>query len=101
MARFSGVQGQTHGLRIAQFAHHQNIRIFAQTVQQRLLEAGSVPAHLALANKGTLGPEEKFNGIFNGDDMAGVGAVDSVDQSRQGGGFSAAGGATDQEKPWE
>jgi len=45
-------EGQPHRFRLAHFAHHQHVRVFAQAVQQRLLEAGRVAPHFPLPDKG-------------------------------------------------
>ena len=38
VAGFGGVEREAHGLRVAHFADHQDIGVFAHGVNQRLLE---------------------------------------------------------------
>ena len=82
VAGFGRAHGQAHGFRVAQFADHQHVRILAQTVQQRLLEAGGVAPHFPLADEGAIGPEIKFDRTLDGHDVPGVGEIDRLNQRR-------------------
>ena len=83
MAGFGGAQCEAHRLGIAHFPNHEDIGIFAERIEQGLLEAGSVAADFALPDVTFLGAEGVFNRAFNGDNVTGLGAVDFLEQSRE------------------
>ncbi len=99
MTRFRRVQSEPHGGRFPHLAHHQHVRILAQSVQQRLLEGRGVPAHLALADEGTTRPERVLDRTLNGDNVPGLGQVDLLDQRGQSRRLAAPGRSTDEDQP--
>ena len=98
VAGFRGAQGQPHRLRVAHFADHQHIGVFAQGINERLLEARRVAPDLALPDVGAARAEGVFDRAFNRDNVPRVGQVDFLDQRRQGRGFAGTGGAADQDQ---
>ena len=70
VAGFGSVKRQPHGLRVAHLADHQHIGVFAQGVDQGLLEARGVAPDLALADIGAARAEDVFDRAFDGDDVA-------------------------------
>ena len=91
MAGFRGVQRQSHRFRFAHFTDHQNVRILAQRVQQRLLKTRGIPADFALPDIGAARTKGVFDGAFHRDDVPRFRQVDFLDQRRQRRRFSAAG----------
>jgi hypothetical protein len=70
MAGFGGAQGETHRFRIAHFADHQHVGIFAQRIEQCLFEAGRIAANFTLPNVRLSWTEVIFDGAFDGDNVA-------------------------------
>ena len=93
MAGFGGAERQAHGFGLAHFTDHQHIRIFPQGIQQGLFKARGIPPDFALADIRAARAERIFNGIFHGDDVAGLGQVDFLNQGRQRGRLAATGWA--------
>ena len=85
VARLGSIEREAHGFRIAHFAHHQDIRIFAHGIEQRLLKTGSVAADFALANERTDRFELVFDRMLNRDDVARFGLVNFLDQCGESG----------------
>ena len=56
-------QRQPHRLRIAHFADHQHVRVFAQGVEQRLLETRRVAPDFALPDERAPGRNEYSIGL--------------------------------------
>ena len=92
---FRGAECEAHGLGIAHFADHEDIRIFAKGVEQGLLETGGVAADFALADVALLRAERVFDGAFDGEDVARVGGVDFLEQGGERRGFAGTGRAAD------
>ncbi len=85
-----------HGFAIANLADQNHIRGLTQGVFQCRAKAAGVDADLPLIDDGFLVPMDKFDRVFNGDDMPAGIAVTVIDQCRQRGRFARAGGADKQ-----
>ena len=59
-----------HGFRIANFADENNVGRLPQGVFQRGLERMGVESNLPLSDDGFLVPVDKFDGVFDGDNVA-------------------------------
>ncbi len=96
MAGLRRGQGGFDRFVVAHFAHQDDVRILAQGTFQRDIETFGVKPHFTLIDNTALVAMQIFDGVLDGDDMAGAGAVDVVDHCCQGGRFPRTGGAGDQ-----
>ncbi len=90
VAGFRGFQRHFDGFLVAHFADQDQFRRLAQSGAQGQRETGRVGVKFALVNGGAFVRVQKFDGVFDRDDVAGLFFVDLVDERRERGGFSAA-----------
>ena len=88
VAGFRSFQNHFDGFPIAQFADQDHLRRLSQRRPHRQGKVRRIAVQLSLVDGGLLVIVQKFDGIFDGDDMASLLFVDAVQQSRQGGRFS-------------
>ena len=96
MAGFSGVQRGADGFQIAHFADQDDVRILTQGGAQRGAERRRIHFHFALVDVALLVAMQKFDRVFDGDDVFGAGGVDAVHHGGQRRRFTGAGNAGDQ-----
>ena len=90
------LQRDFNRLLVAHFAHQDDLGRLPQGRSQGQSKAGSVAVQLPLVDDGTLVAVHEFHGIFNGQDVVGLGFVDPVENGRQGGRLSRTRGTGDQ-----
>ena len=83
-------------MRVAHFADHDDVRVLAQHVFERMVKRQSVQPDFALFDDALVVLEDEFDRIFQRDDVLFEIGVDVLDHRGQGGGLAAAGGAGDQ-----
>ncbi len=93
---FCGRQRQADGLQVSHFTNQDDIGILTQCTFERVGEGFGVGADFALADEAIFGLVNKFNRVFDGEDMSFFGFVAVVDHCSQGGGFTGASGAGNQ-----
>jgi len=98
VAGFSRAHGDAHGFRVAHFAHNNNVRRLAQRGAQRGGKIRSVGADFHLLNHAAQIGMFILNRIFDGEDVAGLAAVDLMDQSGESGGLSRTRWSADQDQ---
>ena len=96
VAGFGGEQRGGNGFEVAHFADQNHVGVLTQGGAQRGREVRGVDFDFALVDEALLVAVQKFDGVFNGDDVIGAGGVDAVDHGGQGGGLAGTGGAGDQ-----
>ena len=98
MAGFRGGDGDAHRFRVAHFAYDENIRRLTQSRAEGCRKIGGVRTDFDLfddaSNVGVL----VLDGIFDGDDVARLAAVDVVDQRGERGRFSGTSWTADEYK---
>src|SRR3989339_1678720 len=80
-----------HGLAVADFTHQNHVRRLAQGVFQGGFPAVGVNPDFALRDHAVFVRVDKFDRVFDGDDVTVGGAVAPVDHGGQGGGFARSG----------
>ena len=93
VAGFPGRERNLHGLAVADFADQDDLGGLSQGGAQAVGKGVEVAPQFALAERGLEMRMQKFNRVFQRDDMGLVGLVDFVQHGRQRGGLAAAGGA--------
>ncbi len=88
MTGLSGFEDHFHGFAVAQFAHQDHLRRLPQRGAQGQREVRRIAVQFPLVDGGPLVIVQKLDGIFDGDDVAGLLFVDAVEQRRQGGRLS-------------
>ena len=83
MAGLRRRQREANGFQIAQLTYKDNVRILAKCGSQRLIETQSIPMHFTLVDQRLLAFVDKFDRIFNGQDMIGLIVVDVVNHRGQ------------------
>src|SRR5690606_9386227 len=96
VARLRGREGERDRLEIAQLADADDVGIFAQGAPKGPGEGGGVTPDLALVDDAAFRVVDVFDRIFDREDVVAPLLVEDVDQCREGGGFSAAGRAGEQ-----
>jgi hypothetical protein len=96
VAGLGGGDDRRDGLSVAHLADHDDVRVLAHRVAQRLGEVDRVRAHLALGDRGHVVREQELHGVLDGDHVDRAGAGDVLDQGGEGGRFAAARRARDQ-----
>ena len=66
---FGGVQRGANGFQVAHFANQDGVRVLAKTGAQGGGEGGSIHFHFALVHESFLVAMQKFNRVFNRDDV--------------------------------
>ena len=97
VAGFRGFEGDFNGFAIAHFANENDFGSLAQGGAQGQRKGRRIAVELALVNGGLLVAVQKFDGIFDGQDVKGLVFVHLVDDGGERGGFSRSGGAGDQD----
>ena len=98
-AGLGGGQRQGNRLQIAHFADQNDVGILPKGGFQAGGKADRVLGNLALCDDAPLVPMNEFDGLLDGDDVAGEVGVDVVDQRRQGRALAGTRGAGDQNDP--
>src|SRR5580658_7307180 len=88
-----GRHGHGNGFGIAQFAHQNDIRVFAHGRAHAFREAGDVRAELALDDLAVLARVHELDRILEADDVQPARAVQVIDHRRECRGLAGAGGA--------
>ena len=88
--------GQRDGFKIAHFADHYDIRIFAQSAAQGGSERLGVRVHFALVDLAAVRSEQVFDRILQRDDVLVTRAVHFLHERSQRGAFAAADRSSDQ-----
>ena len=96
MARGSGFQSQLNGFQIPHFTNEYDIRVFPQSTAQGRFEPFCVHSHFPVIHNTALAFMNKFNWVFNGNNMAFLVSVDVVHHGGKCGRFAASRGAGDQ-----
>ncbi len=99
MAGFGGQQGGGNGFEVAHFADQNYVGVLTKSGAQRGREVRGVHFHFALVDEAALVAMQKFDGVFDGDQVIGAVGVDAVDHGGEGGGLTGTGGAGDQHQP--
>lgn len=85
MPGFGCGEGGLHRLQVPHLADHDDVRIFTHGGAHRLGIAGDVGMHLTVMHQAPPVGVDKLHRVFDRQDMAVAGAVDLVQQHRQGG----------------
>lgn len=94
---FRGLESGDGGFGVADFADHDDVGALSERGAQAGGEGWGVGADFPLGEPALIGGEEVFDGIFEGDDVAGGSLVEMAEQGGDGGGFSGTGGSADEE----
>jgi hypothetical protein len=93
-----GVDRGADGVGVAHFTDENHIGVVAQGAGNRVVEGVHVDAQISLDMTDFLLVCTNSNGILDGENVAGSGAVDPVDDGGHRGGLAAAGHAGDEEQ---
>src|SRR5262249_44797820 len=85
VAGFRGGQGRSNWFQVAHFGDQDGVRVLTETGAQRRSKRRSVYFHLALVDESLLVAVQKFDRVFDGDNVLGAAAVDAVNHGGQGG----------------
>src|SRR5208282_5040214 len=96
VTRFGRVQGGPDGFQVAHFAHQNDIWILTERSAQGCRERRRIDFDLALVHVAFFVAVQKFDGVFDGDDVLGARRIDAVDHGGEGGRFARAGHSGDQ-----
>src|SRR5207248_7247344 len=96
MAGFSGQQRGGNGFQVAHFADQNHVRILTQRGAQRGRKIRRVHFHFALIDEAALVAMQKFDRVFDGDQVIGARGVDAIDHRSESGGLTGTGGAGDE-----
>ena len=99
MPGFRGGHGNAHGFRIPHLTHYKHIRRLAQRGTQRRGKIRRVSANFNLLNYAAYIRVLILNGIFNGQNVARIAAIDLIHQRGNCRRFSRARRAADQDQP--
>ena len=80
---FCSGQGQANCFNIAHFADQDYIRVFTQSGTQGLVESMGITMNLTLIDKALFRLVYKFNWVFNGQDMPGLGGIEVINHGSQ------------------
>lgn len=92
VAGFGGAQSEFDGFAVAHFADQNDLGRLAKRGTQAAGKLVEVRAHFALIERGLFLRVNEFHGVFEGDDVDGLGFVDLVEEGGQGRGFAGSGG---------
>ena len=93
------IQSRLHRVQVPDLADHDHIRILPHGAPHGLPESAGMRTDFPLRNQRFHIRMQKFDGVFDRQDMFSLRLVDLVDDRTQCGGFSAAGGTGDQDQP--
>src|SRR5713226_7276882 len=99
VAGFGGEQRGGNGFEVAHFADQNHVGVLTQGGAQRGGKVRGVHFDFALIDEALLIAVEKFDGVFDGDQVFGAVGVDAVDHRRQRGGLTGTGGSGNQHQP--
>src|SRR5688572_22947140 len=88
MACFSRDKSGLYRFKVPHFAHEDHVRVLSQAAPEGLGERTGVHVHLSLCDERLLVLMEKFDRVFDGDDVAISLLVYMVDHRRQRGRFT-------------
>ena len=97
MAGFGGFEDDLDGFAVAHLADQNDFRRLPQGGAQGVSEAGRVAMQFALVNGGAFVVVQELDGIFDGDDVIVLLAIDAVEEHGQGGGLARSGRAGDED----
>ena len=90
LAGLRGGEGEPDRLDVGQLAHDEDVGVLAERVAQPAFERRGVLADLPLVDDGPPVLVQELDGLLDGEDVAGAGPVDAVDERRQRGGGARA-----------
>ena len=76
---FGGCQCQLNGFKVAHFPYKYDVRVFTQGGSERVGETLGVGAQLALADHRVFMAVQKFNRVFNRENVLALVLIDPVD----------------------
>src|SRR5258705_8210382 len=97
VAGFGRFEGDFDGFAIAHFADKDDFGSLTECAAKRSRKRRRIAVEFALVNGRFFVAMEKFDGVFNGEDVEGFFLVHSVDDGGKSGGFAGAGGAGDED----
>jgi len=97
MPGFRGFESDFDRFTVAHLAYEYDFRRLAQRGAQGERESWCVAVQLALMNGGFFVAMQKFDGIFDGENMKSLIHIHFVDNGGEGGGFAGAGGTGHQD----
>lgn len=98
MAGFGGGDGDAHGFGVAHFADDDDVGSLAKGGAESGGKVGGVGTDFDLLDDAADVGVLVFDGVFDGDDVAGFVEIDFVNERGEGSGFAGARGATDQDQ---
>ena len=90
MAGLGGGERRLDGVQIPHLADEDHVRVFPEDGPETVGIGAGVRADLPLVDDAAVGGVDVLDGVLQGDDVAGAGVVDAVQQRGQGGGFARA-----------
>ncbi|MNH20182.1 hypothetical protein D3C79_799420 [compost metagenome] len=99
MARLGKLDGQLHGLLVADLADEDDIRRLAHGVLERHIEGFGIDPHLPLGDQAATVLMHELHRIFHRQDVTVPVLVAITNHGRLGGGLAGAGGADEQHQP--
>ncbi|MFM1944769.1 MAG: hypothetical protein RI897_3751 [Verrucomicrobiota bacterium] len=94
-----GGEGEFDGFEVTHFADEDDIRVFAEGAAEGGGEGAGMDSDFAVVDEAAFAFVDEFDGVFDGEDMFAPVAVGVVHHGGEGGGFTAAGGAGDEDEP--
>ncbi len=98
VAGFGGGHGDLHGFAVAELANDDDVWVLAHALAEAFCEGFGVASDLALFDEGGVVLVGEFDGVLERDDGAGAELGDALDEGGEGGGFSGAGDAGDEDE---
>ena len=96
MAGFSGLEHDFDGFAVAHLADKNYLGRLPQRRTQRVRKAGSIGVQFPLMDGAAFVVVQELDGIFDGDHVIRLLAIDAVEKDRQGGRFAGTSGAGNQ-----
>ena len=97
VAGLGGLKGGESGVVVANFTDEDDIGGLAHGAAEAASEGGGITTDFTLGEEAVLVGEDVFDGVFDGDDVAGGVFVQPLEEGGEGGGFAGAGGAGDED----
>jgi hypothetical protein len=91
------LEGGEGGVVVANFSDEDDIGGLAHGATEAASEGGGITTDFALGEEAVLVGEDVFDGVFDGDDVAGGVFVQPLEERGESGGFAGAGGAGDED----
>jgi hypothetical protein len=98
VAGFGRVQSGADGFEVAHFADQDDVRILTQAGAQRGGKRWGIDFHFALVDVTLFVAVQKFDWVFDGDDVLGASGIDAVHHGSEGRGLTGARNARYQDK---